>query len=510
LLKPVIQLRYDVAHWRGEIDFGYDEEKWAEWFDSYTEFILHYAQLAQEYNVDLFSIGTELYAGHGSYIGPARRTQDWENLIPKVREIYHGPLIYCANSFNKPGSANYFGEQNVVQFWDQLDYIGIHAYYSLSQSLNPTVDDLVRGWRGPVAQLDELYKKWGKPIIFAEIGYRSYEGGVFLDIGEGFSDSVDLKIQADSYEAVFQSLQDQPWWRGVFFYGWQPAFGVGGPTDKGAVPSGKPAEDVLRHYFGGTERSITPSPFIEPIQVLFDEAHNERNTLSLESAENANPNCPECSYFGELEDSLKDISLFTSNFDAPLTTELLRDYDVLFLSAPRDMFLESEVGAIHEFVENGGGLIVLGKCAIDDQINPITSTYGIIFDGNCLFKDGDPEEFYNSALEYNPGEFYINNFEDHPITKYPRILMQWGEGLKVIAPAIPLAYSDVSIWADSNWNGEHDEDDLTGPFTVLAASEAGTGRIVTFASNGYGDNAFYAWYTHVMIRSALEWVMHKE
>jgi len=510
LLVPTIYFRYDDAHWHGQIDFGYDEEKWAEWFDLYTEFILHCAQLAQENNVDLFSIGNELYAGHDSYIGPARRTQDWKKLIPKVREIYHGPLTYGANAFNKPGSSNYFGEQNVVQFWDQLDYIGIHAYYSLTQSLNPTVDDLVRAWRGPVAQLDRLSEKWSKPIIITEISYRSYEGATTNPTYENLDGSVDLQIQANAYEAAFQALQDQPWWRGVFWWGYKPVFGLGGPTDPGTYPSGKPAEDVLRHYYGGTQRSITPTPFTEPIQVLFDEAHNEFNTLSREYAENLFPPYPETAYFGELVESLKDVYLFTSNFDARLTPELLQDYDVLFLSAPRDLFSESEVDAIHEYVEKGGGLIVLGACSIDDSLNPITSPYGIFFDKKCLFKDGDPEEFFNSALEYSPSVFWISNFEDHPVTKYPRLLMIWGQSLKVTSPAVPLAYTDESIWADSNWNRKLDEDDARGPFTVLAASEAGTGRIVAFGCKNYGDMAFHARYTHVMIRSALEWILHME
>jgi len=510
LLVPGVYFRYDPAHWHGQIDFGSDEEKWAEWFDSYTEFILHWAQLAQENNVDLFSIGNELYAGHESYIGPATRTQDWEKLIPKVREIYHGPLTYGANAFNKPGSANYFGEQDVVQFWDQLDYIGIHAYYSLTQSLNPTVDDLVRAWREPVAQLERLSEKWGKPIIFEEIAYRSYEGTTTNPTFENLDGSVDLQIQANAYEAAFQALQDQPWWQGVFWWGYKPVFGLGGPTDPEKYPSGKPAEDVLRHYYSGEPRSITPTPLPEPIQVLFDEAHNERNTLSWEYAEKLSPTYPQIAYFGELEKYLKDVFLFTSNFDALLTPQLLQEYDVLFLSAPRDMFSESEVDAIHEFVKNGGGLIVLGACTYYETLYPITTPYGILFADDCLFKTGDTEEFYNSALEYNHGEFWISNFEDHPVTKYPRLYMIWGQSLKVSSPAVPLAYTDESIWADSNWNGVPDEDEMSGPFTVLAASEAGAGRIVAFGGNNYGDMAFHARYTHVMIRSALEWVTHLE
>jgi len=317
------------------------------------------------------------------------------------------------------------------------------------------------------------------------------------------------QIQANAYEAVFLAFQDQPWWHGVFWHGWKSVFGYGGPNDIGFVPSGKPAEDVLRHYYGGTPRSITPTPVIEPVQVLFDEAHNERNTLSKENAEKLNPTYPGNIYFGALEKSLNDVFLFTSNFDAPLTPELLQDYDVLFLSAPEDMFSESEVDAIHEYIENGGGLVILGACALKDSLYSITTPYGILFEMSCLYKDLEVE-YYNSAKENRAGFFNIITFEDHPVTKYPRFMMVWGQSLKVTSPAVPLAYTDEKVWADSNWNGEHDEGDLMGPFTVIAASEAGTGRIVAFASNGYGDSGFAFRSTHNIIRSALEWVMHFE
>ncbi|MCJ7622595.1 MAG: hypothetical protein MUO76_03760, partial [Anaerolineaceae bacterium] len=507
-LKPWVGIRYgaDDASLAGRaMDFGSDEEKWTEWFDSYTEFILHYAQMAEEYQVDMFSIGAELYTGpqSGQVIGPIRRTQNFETLIAKVREIYSGPLTY---------SAHWKGELKYIQFWDKLDYIGIDAYYNLTTYPHATVEQLVNSWEGPIADIEKLSEKWNKPIIFTEIGYTSTESTtMYPGWPDGFpNDPVDLQIQANAYEAAFQALQDQPWWHGVFWSNWKSVFGYGGPNNRDFVPSGKPAEDVLRHYYGGTPRSITPTPVIEPVQVLFDEAHNERNTLSRENAEKLNPTYPDAAYFGELERSLNDVFLFTSNFDAPLTRELLQDYDVLFLSAPRSFFRESEINAIHTFIENGGGLIVLGACGYEYPLNLIISHYGITFESPCLFKDSEVD-YYNSDKEFNNGFFTISNFEDHPVTKFPRFFMGWsGQSLKVTSPAVPLAYTDERVWADSYPYDEHDEDDLMGPFTVIAASEAGTGRIVAFSSNNYGDIGFDFRSTHYMMRSALEWVMHFE
>ncbi len=78
MLQPHLNLVKGEGKWRGEIDFT-NQEDWQAWFESYTTFILHYAKLAQEENVELFCIGTEL-------TNPAvTQPRFWRDLINKVR-----------------------------------------------------------------------------------------------------------------------------------------------------------------------------------------------------------------------------------------------------------------------------------------------------------------------------------------------------------------------------------------------------------------------------------------
>ena len=60
LLRPTLEL-YFWAEWRGIIE----PSDWDQWFASYEEFITHYAQIAQQTSVELFSIGNELMNSNG-------------------------------------------------------------------------------------------------------------------------------------------------------------------------------------------------------------------------------------------------------------------------------------------------------------------------------------------------------------------------------------------------------------------------------------------------------------
>jgi hypothetical protein len=87
LLMPVVQLEQTgKGKWRGALQ----PVSWDLWFQSYEHFLLHYARLAQEEEVTLFSVGSELSS---SEVHVTR----WRALIDRVRAIYRGELTYSAN-----------------------------------------------------------------------------------------------------------------------------------------------------------------------------------------------------------------------------------------------------------------------------------------------------------------------------------------------------------------------------------------------------------------------------
>lgn len=244
MLKPHLDLWNDPSHWRGQIGSAFrSEAEWAEWFTSYRNFIEHYADLASTHSADQFCAGTELE-------GTTHREEDWRRVVAGVRARYGGPLIYAGN---------HSGEEKNVTWWDAVDLIGVDAYYPLANKNNPALSELKDAWRPHVSALAKLAATWQKPIILTEIGYRSLDGAASHPWDWQIRGQVDLKEQSDCYKAAFESLYNQPWFAGIFWWSWGTDPFEGGPYDDGYTPHDKPAEDVLRSWFGAPPRRVSPS-----------------------------------------------------------------------------------------------------------------------------------------------------------------------------------------------------------------------------------------------------------
>jgi hypothetical protein len=236
MLKPQVELLNlkDATSGRFAIDFGADESAWAAWFAAYTRFITHYAVLAQEVNAEYFVVGTELE-------GTVHRADDWRAIIHKVRAVYNGSLTYAALTYFEPVQ---------ITWWDELDSIGIDAYYALTLTKNPTVAQMELGWSPIIDYLDLLANHWNKPITLTEVGYMSVDGANILPGDWSLAGNIDLQEQADAYQALFDSFEGKAWWNGVFWWSLSPDPKQGGAQDRGYSFHNKPAEDVVRRYFG--------------------------------------------------------------------------------------------------------------------------------------------------------------------------------------------------------------------------------------------------------------------
>lgn len=127
-LKPHLDLSNGA--WRGFLD----PANRPLFFQNYKTWILAYAQLAQQENVEVLVIGTEI----DKLIGEADKSA-WLDIIAAVRQVYNGKLTYAVN-WDKPGA---------ISFASELDFIGIDAYYPLTENSNATVEQLVQAWTSP-------------------------------------------------------------------------------------------------------------------------------------------------------------------------------------------------------------------------------------------------------------------------------------------------------------------------------------------------------------------------
>jgi len=241
-LKVMIKPHLDVLDssngaWRGDISCSVEPE-WQEWFENYKVFILHYAKIAQDNNVEMLCIGTEL-----SSISPIKEDL-WRNTIIKpVRETYKGLVTYAAN---------WDDEYDQVKFWDAMDYVGIDAYFPLSDAPNPTLPELKKAWAPWLKSIEDFQAKVNKPIIFPEVGYCSADGAAkapWEDIAGG---KVNLDLQANCYKALLETFWDKKWFYGVYWWRWGTNVRIGGKHNRGFVPQNKPAQKVIEQWYKKT------------------------------------------------------------------------------------------------------------------------------------------------------------------------------------------------------------------------------------------------------------------
>ena len=212
------------------------EEDWKLLEDSYRLFILSFARLAMETQVDLFCLGTEL----DQFI--VHRPEFWTQLILEVKNIYKGKLTYAAN----------WDEYKRVPFWIQLDYIGVDGYFPVSESKTPPINEIKAGWSQWKNEMKTLSDSVNKKILFTEFGYRSvdFNGKKPWD-SKRLKGAVNLDAQANALQAIHNQFWKEEWFAGGFVWKWFLSHDkVGGEKNNRFTPQNKPAEELIRKLYG--------------------------------------------------------------------------------------------------------------------------------------------------------------------------------------------------------------------------------------------------------------------
>ncbi|MFC2108761.1 hypothetical protein ACFLS5_04780 [Candidatus Bipolaricaulota bacterium] len=220
------------------------------------------------------------------------------------------------------------------------------------------------------------------------------------------------------------------------------------------------------------------------VNVLFDEAHDELNTISEARARIINPAHPEWYYFGKLAERLSYEYVLERGL-SPFDSDLLDDFDVVIIATPRASFTEQELDALKLFVEEGGGLLVVQDAnpPIRDGSNQIARLFGAQFHHGVLRSehgDWDAESFRVDVVE--AGHAIIQGSDDFQ--------MNWGCSIAETPDFDVLLESRADTWQDSNGNRVKGTDEPIGPLTVAVANEVGEGRVVFIADNAFHDTVW--------------------
>jgi hypothetical protein len=232
ILMPIVLLDKPKSEtdWRGTIH----PDDWDEWFASYQDMIGYYAKVAEETGVNLLVVGSEL-------VSTEPFVEDWHSTIRKVRGIYHGQLTYSSN----------WDHYMMVQFWNDLDIVGMNSYWKLGPDNDATVPvaEIERRWTAIQKDLFSWQATMHKPILLLEAGWCSLSNASYEPWDYTRTElPLDLDIQTRLYTGFFESWWGKPQSAGFMLWEWTPE-SPGGPDDKGYTPRGKPAAEILKAWF---------------------------------------------------------------------------------------------------------------------------------------------------------------------------------------------------------------------------------------------------------------------
>ncbi len=193
-LLPIVLLSDPVKdEWRGHIR----PDDWPCWWKSYAGVMDYFVDVANEGEVDLLSVGSEL-------LSTEAQTDRWAGLIRHVRKRYDGQLTYSTN----------WDHYHVPQFWPLLDLIGMNAYWDLTVEAadpeQPHFDEVVARWRHIRAEVLAFARRQKKPVLFTELGYPSLPWGLRDPWNYVNRDGVAAtpQVQALGYSAFLSAWDD--------------------------------------------------------------------------------------------------------------------------------------------------------------------------------------------------------------------------------------------------------------------------------------------------------------
>jgi len=230
MLKPQIWISHHS--WPGNVNFESDQS-WSRWFQSYEDWIVHYAIVSELTEVNLFCIGTEFAQA------TLKKPEAWQNLIGRIRQVYHGPLVYASN---------WGKEIEGITFWNSLDYIGLDNYYPVRRDLNDSPEKIEAAFHDQKKRLHQIVERYKKPLLFTEAGYMAIDGAG-MGSQEKQHRGYNEEVQRMLYEGLIKAYWNEPWFAGFYWWKW-----FSDPRDRGKKADefsihGRKAEAVLKYWY---------------------------------------------------------------------------------------------------------------------------------------------------------------------------------------------------------------------------------------------------------------------
>lgn len=238
--------------WRGTIGANYTTQgEFDAFFASYRAWAWPYYQAAAAAGAAMIEVSSEL----DFLFGAPQAEAGWRALVADLRALpFAGKLSVAAD----------LAAASSMQWADALDYVGLDVYAGLGAPLPlgqaPSVEDLVAGLEAAVTPQLEALAARNLSLIISETGFQSRPNCHVRPWGTELLDPdddsawllvVDVACQANAYEALFRYAQSKPYIQGIYLWLWRSDPTTGGTYNGDFTPFAKPAEVVLREWYGG-------------------------------------------------------------------------------------------------------------------------------------------------------------------------------------------------------------------------------------------------------------------
>jgi len=180
----------------------------------------------------------------------------------------------------------------------------------------------------------------------------------------------------------------------------------------------------------------------------------------------------------------------TKNTDSALTSELFDNYDILILKCPTESYTMQEIQSIKQFVDNGGGLYLIGDhtnvFGMNTFLNQVSEEFGIRFKNDATYElgTGDLTTYHSPRFFAHPVIRHVTQFEFmtsctlEPTSFFASVRMEnIIIGNRIISE--PGTYSTENFFRES----VSSPDSEYGYLLQVAAMKYGRGRVVAFTDS---------------------------
>ena len=163
------------------------------------------------------------------------------------------------------------------------------------------------------------------------------------------------------------------------------------------------------------------------------------------------------------------------------TAAKLAGVDVLLIPPYRAALAPAEVAALRDFVNGGGGIVMLGESGYLPPNPGVAALFGVKHVPLALF---GPAPDVNGDIRLSPtgGGAALPDSEG--------MILNWSQPLSKGAGASVVVRTAPDSWLDVTDDGGYDEgSDPLGAFNTALAYDGGCGRVVVFGDNAFADGA---------------------